>query len=159
MTLLCRNSDYPGTTLFWCCMQLFSPAVILPCLMTLSRFFWSNSRGAGGLTESSEKGLGFPNRYQYVLPAHMSRQTKKIKSHISETVKSLILDLDLQQDCTRQQLQVWSKHSPPWWGTFYRAECQRSGEKGARDCYVVIYVLWQAVKWRKAHFSCDNRLQ
>lgn len=53
--------------------------------MTLSRFFWSNSRGPGGLTDSNEKGLFFPNRYQYEPPTHIATQTKKIKSHILET--------------------------------------------------------------------------
>lgn len=56
--------------------------------MTLSRFFWSNSRGPGGLTDSREKGLGFPNRYQYVPPAQTTTHTKTTKSHIAETLKS-----------------------------------------------------------------------
>lgn len=74
-----------------------STAIVLPCLMTLSRFFWSNSRGPGGLTDSREKGLGFPNRYQYVPPAHITNHTKKIKSHIMETVSSLNIVLCSQQ--------------------------------------------------------------
>lgn len=59
--------------------------------MTLSRFFWSNSRGPGGLTDSREKGLGFPNRYQYVPPTQITNHAKKTKSHMVETHKQLLL--------------------------------------------------------------------
>lgn len=56
--------------------------VILLCFRTLSLFFGSNSRGPGGLSDSRENGLRFPNRYQYVPPTHITTQAKRRKSHI-----------------------------------------------------------------------------
>lgn len=98
-------------------LRLFNPN-ILPCLMILSLFFWSNSRGPGGLTESREKGLFFPNRYQYVPPAHKTNHTKKIKNHIVE--KSSFQCLLTTAVTLLSSL-----------GYLYDAGCQRSAEKGA----------------------------
>lgn len=71
--------------------------------MTLSLFFWSNTRGPGGLTDSSVKGLGFPNKYQYVPPAHITSQAKRISSHIVEIMGQwvrLMCDLSVDGSCS-----------------------------------------------------------
>ena len=89
---------------------MFMPVVLVPCLMTLSRFFWSNSRGPGGLTDSREKGLGFPNRYQYVPPAHTTNHTKKISSHIVEEDPVL----QLQSTVSTAASELYCPHKAPF---------------------------------------------